>query len=183
MSGKIIGIIGSPRKDGNCVKIVSRILESAEAAGNETEMYSIHEMGGGPCIACMGCKKAGQGCVRKDGFTPAYESMKECDVVVFATPVYFGHCTAQARAFEDRMYGFMGPDGCCLKPGMRFVPVVTSSAGIGSAETMAEVKRFFTQYFKMECAGEIEFNEGAAKAPAKDDQNVMSEAERIGGSL
>ncbi len=105
------------------------------------------------------------------------------DVVVFATPVYFGHCTAQARAFEDRMYGFMGPDGCCLKPGMRFVPVVTSSAGIGSAETMAEVKRFFTQYFKMECAGEIEFNEGAAKDPAKDDQNVMSEAERIGGSL
>lgn len=39
MSGKVIGIIGSPRKDGDCANIVSRILESAEAAGNETEMY------------------------------------------------------------------------------------------------------------------------------------------------
>lgn len=91
----------------------------------------------------------------------------------------------RGAGFSDRDYDLdhLGPDGCCLKPGMRFIPVVTSSAGIGSAETMAEVKRFFTQYFKMECAGEIEFNEGAAKAPAKDDQNVMSEAERIGGSL
>ena len=81
------------------------------------------------------------------------------------------------------MYGFMGPDGCCLKPDMRFVSVVASSQGIGSAETMAEVKRFFTQYFRMECAGEIEFNEAVAKSPAKDDADTMAKAEAIGRNL
>jgi multimeric flavodoxin WrbA len=65
---KILGVGGSPRKNGNTTKMVLKALEGAGSVpGVETELY---EMGGkkiGFCISCYKCLEMGY-CVLKDDF-------------------------------------------------------------------------------------------------------------------
>ena len=113
---KITAIIASPRKTGNCVAIVDKMVETAKAAGNEVEVFYLNQIEAKGCQACMGCKKTGK-CVRKDGMTPVLESVAACDSVILATPDYFGQATSQYRMFEDRMYGFVRGDFTCAIEG------------------------------------------------------------------
>ena len=118
---KITAIIASPRKTGNCVAIVDKMVETAKAAGNEVEVFYLNQIEAKGCQACMGCKKTGK-CVRKDGMTPVLESVANCDSVILATPDYFGQATSQYRMLEDRMYGFVRGDGASSSPRLRAAP-------------------------------------------------------------
>ena len=42
--------------------------------------------------------------------TPVLQALSECDLVVVATPVYFGDISAQTKAFIDRTFSFAKPD-------------------------------------------------------------------------
>ena len=45
-----------------------------------------------------------------DGLTPVLAAVAACDVLVLATPVYFGEVTAQLKTFIDRTFSFLTPD-------------------------------------------------------------------------
>ena len=181
---KIVAVIASPRKAGNCVAIVEKMAEAAKAKGNDVEIFNVNTLEFKGCQACMGCKKAGQGCIRKDGLTPVLDAIKECDGLILATPDYFGQPTGQYRCFEDRMYGYLGGDfSCCIKPGLKFVPVVTSGSGAGADDIVNGIKRVMAGYFKMECIGEINYSEAAGKGPAKDNADVMAQAAKLAGKF
>ena len=53
---KIIGICGSPRKDGNTEQLLGVCLEAARNAGCETELITLCDKSIKGCIACMQCK-------------------------------------------------------------------------------------------------------------------------------
>ena len=57
---KIVGIMGSPREDGNTAHLVKTALKSAEEAGADTELINIASMNIEPCIACDICKNIGE---------------------------------------------------------------------------------------------------------------------------
>ena len=181
---KIVAVIASPRKSGNCVAIVEKMAEAAKAKGNDVEIFNVNALNFKGCQACMGCKKTGQGCIRKDELTPVLEAIKGCDGLILATPDYFGQPTGQYRSFEDRMYGFIGPDfACSLKPGIKFVPVVTSGSGAGADDIVNGIKRVMNFYFKMECIGEINYSEAQGKGSAKDNADVMAQAAELAGKF
>jgi multimeric flavodoxin WrbA len=48
--------------------------------------------------------------------------MKECDLVVIATPVYYGDISAQTKAFIDRTFSFVKPDFHEIPNPVRFAP-------------------------------------------------------------
>ncbi|MDD5584279.1 MAG: NAD(P)H-dependent oxidoreductase, partial [Candidatus Omnitrophica bacterium] len=53
----------------------------------------------------MGCQKSKEfACVIKDQASPLLRRIHLCDVLVFATPLYFFGPTAQLKTFTDRMY-------------------------------------------------------------------------------
>ena len=58
---KAIGIVGSPRKNGNTDILVSRVLEGAREAGLDTSKYLLNEMKYSGCQACDYCKSH-EGC-------------------------------------------------------------------------------------------------------------------------
>ena len=49
---KTIGIVASPRREGNTAKIVEAILEGAEANGSKTEVIHLGDLEIAPCNAC-----------------------------------------------------------------------------------------------------------------------------------
>jgi multimeric flavodoxin WrbA len=100
----VIGIVGSPRPGGNTDALVDEILRGAREAGAATQKFVLEEMDVRPCRACNRCAK-NKRCVQNDDMPTLLDAMKDSQVWVLGTPVYWWGPTAQFKAFMDRWYG------------------------------------------------------------------------------
>ncbi|MCK5109631.1 MAG: flavodoxin family protein, partial [Methanosarcinales archaeon] len=94
---KIIGISGSPTKDGNNEKMIEMALALAEDRGFEVDRIFLSEHVVSPCTACDGCKNK-KGCTIEDDMEELYPLLGDADGIIVASPVYFGSMTAQLKA-------------------------------------------------------------------------------------
>lgn len=101
---KVLGIIGSPRKGGNTEIITDSILKGAREAGALIEKVRLTDLNISPCLACESCADT-RICVQKDDMPALLKKMKESDVWIMGTPVYYQGPTAQFKAFQDRWFG------------------------------------------------------------------------------
>jgi multimeric flavodoxin WrbA len=102
MSKKILVLMGSPRKGGNCDLLSDEFIQGAGEAGHDTEKIYIADKKIGCCLGYFSCQRNGGLCVQKDDMSGLYEKVKMADVIVLASPVYFYTWTAQIKAFIDR---------------------------------------------------------------------------------
>ena len=129
----IVALYGSPRKKGNSAALTSRFLEKAEELGAETRRFYLNTLNMKGCQACMGCKTKKDHCIVNDDLTEVLDAARNADVLVLATPVYFGDVTAQLKMFIDRTYSYFVPDflnnpePSRLKPGKRLVFIQTQA--------------------------------------------------------
>ncbi len=103
---KVIGISGSPRKNGNTEIAVQMALDTLTEQGIETELISLAERPVLPCKACGGCSadKVNPKCAQQDpAFGGIIEKFIEADGVIVASPVYFGSATPETMALLDRV--------------------------------------------------------------------------------
>ena len=106
---KIIGFNGSPHKNGNTAWVVEQILKGANDVGAEALLFSTSELDIKPCRGCFACKNSGNGCVTKDGMQKVYDELHNADALVFASPIYMGQMTGQAKLFLDRLFPTNSP--------------------------------------------------------------------------
>ena len=106
MSKKLLIVNGSPRKNGVDAAIAKLIAERVREHGYETEIINICEMKIGGCRACMACKKTGR-CAQDDDMTQMYEKIRSSDMLILASPIYFGAETGQMKCFIDRFYAMV----------------------------------------------------------------------------
>ena len=100
---KVLAFMGSPRRNGNTDLLLDRLLAGAEAAGAETEKVEVCALDISGCQACYACQKQ-QYCVRQDDMSDIYPKIEQADAIVFATPIYWYHCTAQLKLLIDRLF-------------------------------------------------------------------------------
>ena len=105
---KAIGIVGSPRKDGNTEILTKHALKAIEEEGLETELIRLAGLDIRPCNACMVCREE-ERCPIDDDLFPLYTEMKEAEAIILASPVYFGSATALLKAFMERTGYISGP--------------------------------------------------------------------------
>ncbi len=98
---KVIAIIGSPRKNGNCEILAGHTLKAVAEEGLDTEIVRLAGLDIRPCDACMACAKQ-EKCPIKDDFFPIYLKMKEADGIILASPVYYGSATALIKGLMER---------------------------------------------------------------------------------
>lgn len=109
---KILVLNGSPRKNGTTASLIKAFIDGTEESGNAIREVYIQEMEIRNCIGCDSCMKTHAGCVQKDtGMAIIYEDLSWCDVIVFASPVFFGNVTAQLKAVIDRMWAWFNLPG------------------------------------------------------------------------
>jgi len=107
MSKKVLGFVGSPRKNGNTDILVDVILEGAKSAGAEIEKVFLADMDIANCKECLMCHSGGpKVCSIKDDMIGIAEKMQEADVLVFGTPIFWWGPTGIFKTFMDRWYGF-----------------------------------------------------------------------------
>ena len=105
---KIIGFIGSPRKEGNTAWTVNKILEGAKERGAETQVWNYADLDIKPCKGCLGCVQ-GDRCVIDDDMQELYSALFQADALVLGSPVYMGQMSAQAKMFTDRLFAQITP--------------------------------------------------------------------------
>ncbi|MFC1942025.1 flavodoxin family protein [Chloroflexota bacterium] len=98
---KALGIIGSPRKNGNTEILTDHTLKAIAEEGLETESIRLAGLDIRPCNACMVCRDE-ESCPIKDDLFPIYTKMKEADAIILASPVYYASATALIKALMER---------------------------------------------------------------------------------
>lgn len=118
----IVSIIGSPRVTGNSATIAKRVLELAVPPKHSVKEYILNELNFKGCQACMACKLTHEECIVRDDLTEVLNEVRKSDVLVLATPIYFGGVTSQTKAFIDRTFSFLVPNFYNLKKHSRLSP-------------------------------------------------------------
>ncbi len=91
---KILFINGSPNRDGNTAALAKALLEGKEYETLALTDYRINFYGQ---------------TLEGDQFDEVYKKMKEADVVVMGSPVYWHNICASMRTFLERFYGPIEP--------------------------------------------------------------------------
>ena len=84
--------------------MVTAFTEGAEAAGNEVREMYIDGMNIASCKACEACSHNGGYCPQKDDMELINEAYIWADIIVFASPMYWGYITGQLKTTVDRLY-------------------------------------------------------------------------------
>ncbi len=99
---KVLGISGSPVKNGTNEKIIDYVLKKAKEKGFEIKKLNLSENDIKPCTSCNYCRENPGDCSIKDAMEEVRKDLVEADAIIVSSPVYFGSVSAQLKALFDR---------------------------------------------------------------------------------
>ena len=123
---KVVVLRGSPKRGGSSDTIADYLLKGLEQTGPiEVSDFVLNDMNIRPCQGCESCMTSeNHKCVINDDMHQIYSVFDEADVVVWATPMYWGYMTAQMKTALDRMEA-LAMDVGKYWLNKEFVPILT----------------------------------------------------------
>ncbi|WP_066858113.1 flavodoxin family protein [Halodesulfovibrio spirochaetisodalis] len=107
---KVISVLGSPRKKGTSNRIAQSFTDTAERLGATVDTFYLNALTYKGCQACEQCHSTKTHCIVKDDVTAILDGMKEADIAVFTSPVYYGDVSGQFKMFFDRTWSLVDVD-------------------------------------------------------------------------
>ena len=156
---RVVAINGSPHGViGNTSQMIQMIASALSEEGISLEEISLADKSIEYCIGCAVCLEKGK-CWRRDDYSELVNKLLAADGIILASPVYFGHVTAQMKTFIDRSVSFGHKPRRTWKPGL----AVSVSAGRGETETAHYLARTLGIYgtFSVGALTAIATNPGA----------------------
>jgi multimeric flavodoxin WrbA len=99
----VVGVMGSPRSNGNSDRLLDAALKGARGAGAEVVRVALQSLDFAPCDACGRCEGGGA-CVINDDMDRLYDLFDSLDALLVASPIYFSGLTAQTKSMVDRCH-------------------------------------------------------------------------------
>jgi multimeric flavodoxin WrbA len=134
----ILGISGSPRKNGITSFAVKEVLSNCK---DETSYITLSSKQIAGCISCLGCTKDNK-CVVEDDFLEIAEAMTKADAIVLGIPNYYDVPNALSHSLLERCFCFRHQGAFLLKN----KPVVILSTGYSADEENSQVLKI-VEYF------------------------------------
>ena len=132
MGKKIVVLNGSPRKNGNTSELVKAFTEGAESSGNEVTIFHLDSMDIHGCKGCCGGHSNNAcPCVQKDDMEQIYPAVKEAEVIILATPLYYWNMSGQLRTAIDRLFALEEGGENLLRGSGREAALLMAAAGHG----------------------------------------------------
>ena len=178
---RVLGVVGSPRKEGNTDMLVDEALRGAREAGRETDKIFLNDLRITPCqsVCTEYCEKTGD-CKIKDDMSPIYSTLYDSDPVILGTPIYWYGPSAQLKAFIDRWYAFSHPKFAERMRGKHLILIApfeeTDSSAADGLVTMIEKT---AKYLKCEFSDKLLVTAGP-KGIVRQNQRAMEQAYNIG---
>jgi multimeric flavodoxin WrbA/protein-tyrosine-phosphatase len=98
----VLGFQGSPRKKGNTSFLLTSFMQAAEKLGAQTRIIEVTRKNIIPCKEYVVCERKGYCPIDDDVKTEIYPLIRQAEVVVLASPIFFFNMTAQLKAVVDR---------------------------------------------------------------------------------
>ena len=100
---KVVVLHGSARVGGDTDTLAEQFLLGLDQTGpHEITHFRPIEMHIEHCRACMSCAD-GSGCIIDDAMQDVYPAFCDADLVVMATPMFWGYMTSQLKTLFDRL--------------------------------------------------------------------------------
>lgn len=128
---KIVCLLGSPRPKGNSSTLARLFCEKAKEMGGKIQTVHLNKLTYRGCQACMACKTKLDKCILKDDMEKVLDAVRGADILVLASPIYYGEVSSQVKAFIDRTYSYLtsdyvtNPHPSRLLPGKKMVFILT----------------------------------------------------------
>ena len=149
---QILVLNGSPRPNGNTKGMVEAFREGAISAGHHVDVVDVCRLKINGCLACEYCHTKGHGtCVQKDGMQQIYDLLKEAEMLVLASPIYYHGITGQLKCVIDRFYSAAYPT---KPPHLKKVAMILSSGDADMYDgALFSFRGDFLDYLGMENMG------------------------------
>ncbi|KMQ49737.1 Iron-sulfur flavoprotein [Chitinispirillum alkaliphilum] len=92
---------GSPNTDGSTITVLELLGKELNQLGFETKIEILDQCNIGFCRGCKRCE-LDFNCVQRDDMDRIFDNIKKTDLLVLASPSYWGDITAQMKVFIDR---------------------------------------------------------------------------------
>lgn len=102
MAKKVLIISTSLRGGSNSELLAKECEKGAREAGHEVELISLKGKDIRFCIGCLSCQKTGH-CVLKDDVADIMAKVREAEVIIYATPIYYYEMSGQMKTLLDRL--------------------------------------------------------------------------------
>ena len=85
----------------------------AREAAHDVDVVDVAHMEIHGCTACEYCHTKGNGtCIQKDDMAKVYPLYDSADMIVIASPIYYGSLSGQLTCAINRTYAIGGPAAC-----------------------------------------------------------------------
>lgn len=130
MGKRIVILNGSPRKNGNTSALVKAFSEGAQSAGHAVTEFFLGGMEIHGCRGCFGGHSSREcPCVQRDDMDKIYSAVRECNVIVLASPLYYWNMSGQIRTAVDRLFALEEGDGNLLRGHDRSCALLMAAEG------------------------------------------------------
>lgn len=184
---KVLGIHSSPFKEGNTAFLLNLALEeAAKTAGVTAEAIALAGLDIHDCRHCNWCvsqQTPQKLCSIEDDASPILHKIRQCAVLVLASPVYFGRMSGSMACLIDRTRCFMfGKSGRqALKGKVGVALAVGWFRNFGLETTLASIHTAFLMHEMLtpscHAAGALY---GAAAVSGQRDEDLHYKQEELG---
>jgi len=144
---KVIGVLGSPHKEGPSSTLAREVLRGARDAGHDVLVYEINDMQVRGCQGCRYCKDHNADCIVADDLQPYWAELHSAGALVVSAPNYASQVCGPMITYMNRHYCLLDRDWRVrLHPGVKLVGVF--SQGNADAEAYAAPYRWYLGDFQ-----------------------------------
>ncbi|MFX1409707.1 MAG: flavodoxin family protein [Promethearchaeota archaeon] len=111
----LLGICGSPRKQGTEYAVQYALNYATEKFGFDTEFWTVRNKEINFCIHCDYCIREKKGCVNKDDMEDLYIKIEKAKFLLLGTPVFQGNLSGQLKTVMDRFRALLARNSNVFK--------------------------------------------------------------------
>ncbi|RZW22694.1 MAG: flavodoxin family protein [Desulfobulbaceae bacterium] len=189
---EVLGVSGSPRKNGNSDVILKSILAGVSGRNTDSTHFNLTDMQFQGCIGCERCRKDKICTGLVDGMSIVYETIISSKGLVLVSPTHNYNITSWMKAFIDRLYCFYNFDDdrprswSSQLAGQGRKAVVAAICEQKNKKDMGftiEAMRLPLEALGYEIIGELSIFKIFEKAKVKHDDQALKKAEELGAGL
>ncbi len=154
----VVALQGSPRIKGNTNILVNKFLKEIKELGGYYELINVANINISPCKECGSCESTGY-CIIKDDIYKIFPLLKEADVILVATPIFFYGPTAQLKILIDRSQALWVRKyrHSLLDPGEKWRIGIFIGIGATKGKNLFDGSILTTRYFLDACSAKLKY--------------------------